>query len=65
MTNFVNLVTVTCGVMLGKKRAPKPSADMSNSTNAGIIATPGSRPSRGVVMDTKHWTRDSVTGEPP
>ena len=56
---------VTCGVMLGKKRAPNPSADISNSTKAGMMATPWRRGSRGVVMETKHLTRDSVTGEPP
>ena len=51
--------------MLGKKRAPNPSADMSNSTKAGMMATPWSRGSRGVVMETRHLTRESVTGQPP
>lgn len=40
---------------------PKPSSDLSNSTNAGVTADPFKRISWGVVMDTRHLTRVSGT----
>lgn len=36
---------------------PKPSSEVSNSTNAGVTADPCRRMSWGVVMDTRHLTR--------
>lgn len=36
---------------------PKPSSELSNSTNAGVTADPCSRMSWGVVMETRHLTR--------
>lgn len=36
---------------------PKPSSELSNSTNAGVTAEPCRRMSWGVVMDTRHLTR--------
>lgn len=36
---------------------PKPSSELSNSTNAGVTADPYRRMSWGVVMDTRHFTR--------
>lgn len=36
---------------------PKPSSEVSNSTNAGVTADPCRRMSWGVVMETKHLTR--------
>jgi len=57
-------VTGPCGAMLGRYMQPKPSQDMSNSTNDGVMAAPWRRTSRGVVMDTRHFTRVSNTGPP-
>jgi len=53
-----------CGAILGRYMQPKPSQLMSNSTNDGIIAAPWRRMSRGVVMETRHFTRVSNTGPP-
>lgn len=36
---------------------PKPSSEVSNSTNEGVTADPCRRMSWGVVMDTRHLTR--------
>lgn len=40
---------------------PKPSSELSNSTNGGVTADPFKRMSWGVVMDTRHLTRVSGT----
>jgi len=53
-----------CGATLGRYMQPKPSELMSNSTNDGVIAAPWSRTSRGVVIETRHFTRVSSTGPP-
>jgi len=57
-------VTGPCGAMLGRYIQPKPSLLMSNSTNDGVMAAPWRRTSRGVVIDTRHFTRVSNTGPP-
>ena len=53
-----------CGAMLGKYIQPKPSQLISNSTNDGVMAAPCRRMSRGVVIETRHFTRVSNTGPP-
>ena len=57
-------VTGPCGAILGRYMQPKPSQLMSNSTNDGVMAAPWRRMSRGVVIDTRHFTRVSNTGPP-
>ena len=53
-----------CGAILGRYMHPKPSQLISNSTNDGVMAAPWRRMSRGVVMETRHFTRVSNTGPP-
>ena len=57
-------VTGPCGAMLGRYKQPKPSVCMSNSTKDGVMAAPCRRTSRGVVIDTRHFTRVSSTAPP-
>ena len=57
-------VTGPCGAILGRYMQPKPSRRMSNSTNDGVMAAPWRRMSRGVVIETRHFTRVSNTGPP-
>ena len=52
------------GAMLGRYRHAKPSAAMSNSTNAGVTEAPCILASLGVVMETRHLMRVSGTGRP-
>lgn len=53
-----------CGAILGKYKHPNPSAFMLNSTNAGVTLDPCILASLGVVMETRHLTLVSGTGQP-